>query len=171
MYGNGQVSKQHVIQAASNAQLSVPKDVLNQWLKASDPINRGIYSIPKLISFLERSQPHAVNRIRTGRFGSRPISKSSLNLSLSGGKSLEASWEKIKPLSVSKFVICRTIAILCTYVSTFGKLSGSSDSSTLSLCGKMKNLLSPKKIRQINYFNFVSNNIITFTKFLPKKSE
>ena len=119
MYGNGQVSKQHVIQAASNAQLSVPKDVLNQWLKASDPINRGIYSIPKLISFLERSQPHAVNRIRTGRFGSRPISKSSLNLSLSGGKSLEASWEKIKPLSVSKFVICRTIAILRTYIGKY----------------------------------------------------
>ena len=116
MYGNGQVSKQHVIQAASNAQLSVPKDVLNQWLKASDPINRGIYSIPKLISFLERSQPHAVNRIRTGRFGSRPISKSSLNLSLSGGKSLEASWEKIKPLSVSESIILHFIEQLKSFI-------------------------------------------------------
>ena len=43
MYGNGQVSKQHVIQATSNSKLSVPKDVMHLWLTASDPIKRGIY--------------------------------------------------------------------------------------------------------------------------------
>ena len=32
--------KQHVIQAASNAHLSVPKDVLHVWLTNCDPINR-----------------------------------------------------------------------------------------------------------------------------------
>ena len=39
-------------------------------------------------------------------------------------------------------------------------------------CGKMKNLLSPKKYRQINYFVILCiNNNVAFTKFMPKKCE
>ena len=84
MYGNGQVSKQHVIQATSNAHLSLPKDILYQWLAASDPIKRGIYNIPTLVAFLERSQ--VIDRVKSSKLnsvgGSRPISKSStLNFS------------------------------------------------------------------------------------------
>ena len=83
MYGNGQVSKQHVIQATSNAHLSISKDILHQWLAASDPIKRGIYNIPTLVTYLERSQ--VIDRVKTSKLssaGSRPMSKSStLNLS------------------------------------------------------------------------------------------
>ena len=84
MYGNGQVSKQHVIQATSNAHLSMPKDILHQWLAASDPIKRGIYNIPTLMAYLERSQ--VIDRVKSSKLnsvgGSRPISKSStLNFS------------------------------------------------------------------------------------------
>ncbi len=67
MYGNEQVSKQHVIQAAQNSKLSVPRDVFGRWLVSSDPINRGIYSIPKLVNFLERSQPHVISRMKTAK--------------------------------------------------------------------------------------------------------
>ena len=82
MYGNGQVSKQHVIQATSNAKLSVPKDVMHLWLTASDPIKRGIYSIPKLVNFLERSQPNVINRVKTNQSSnSMHVSKSSLDFS------------------------------------------------------------------------------------------
>lgn len=79
MYGNEQVSKQHVIQAANHSKLTVPKDVLSRWLTASDPINRGIYSIPKLVKFLERSQPDVINRVRTAA-GVGSLSKSHGNL-------------------------------------------------------------------------------------------
>ena len=65
MYGNGQVSKQHVIQATSNAHLSLPKDILYQWLAASDPIKRGIYNIPTLVAFLERSQ--VIDRVKSSK--------------------------------------------------------------------------------------------------------
>ena len=77
MYGNEQVSKQHVIQAANHAKLSVNKDVLKRWLSACDPIHRGIYRIPKLISFLERSQPNVIARMKSGK----DLSKSHGNLS------------------------------------------------------------------------------------------
>lgn len=75
MYGNEQVSKQHVIQAANHAKLSIPRDVFGRWLMASDPINRGIYSIPKLNNFLERSQPNVISRVKTAK-----LSKSQTNL-------------------------------------------------------------------------------------------
>ena len=77
MYGNEQVSKQHVIQAANHAKLVVNKEVLKRWLSACDPINRGIYSIPKLVSFLERSQPNVIARMKSGK----NLSKSHGNLS------------------------------------------------------------------------------------------
>ena len=77
MYGNEQVSKQHVIQAANHAKLSVNKDVLKRWLSACDPIHRGIYRIPKLVSFLERSQPNVIARMKSGK----DLSKSHGNLS------------------------------------------------------------------------------------------
>lgn len=60
MYGNGQVSKQHVIQATNHCKLTVTKTVLGRWLTSCDPISRGIYSIPKLVGYLERSSCPAV---------------------------------------------------------------------------------------------------------------
>lgn len=89
MYGNEQVSKQHVIQAANNSKLAIPREVLGRWLVASDPINRGFYSIPKLVNFLERSQPNVIKRFKTAK-----LSKSHGNLSC---KSYENC--KIQPLS------------------------------------------------------------------------
>ena len=92
MYGNGQVSKQHVIQATSNAHLSIPKDIFHQWLAASDPIKRGIYNISTLVTYLERSQ--VIDRVKTSKLssaGSRPMSKSStLNFSSNFLKKLSA---------------------------------------------------------------------------------
>ena len=76
MYGNEQVSKQHVLQAANNSKLNVPKELVNRWLIACDPISRGIYSIPKLVNFLERSQPNVIKRVKTAN-----LSKSHGNLS------------------------------------------------------------------------------------------
>ena len=79
MYGNEQVSKQHVIQAATNAKLVVSKEVLKRWLSACDPIKRGIYSIPKLVNFLERSQPNVISRMKSA--GGKALSKSHGSLS------------------------------------------------------------------------------------------
>jgi hypothetical protein len=80
-----QVSKQHVIQAANNSKLTITKEILSRWLTACDPISRGIYSIPKLVNFLERSKPNVVNRQRVktaGRMMSgRELSKSHGHLS------------------------------------------------------------------------------------------
>lgn len=67
MYGNEQVSRQHVVQAAQFAKLNMAKDVLNKWLAACDPINRGIYSIPKLVKFLEKSRPNVISRVKTSK--------------------------------------------------------------------------------------------------------
>ena len=78
MYGNEQVSKQHVIQAANNAKLVVSKEVLKRWLSACDPIKRGIYSIPKLVNFLERSQPNVISRVKSA---GKALSKSHGSLS------------------------------------------------------------------------------------------
>ena len=78
MYGNEQVSKQHVIQAANNAKLVVSKEVLKRWLSACDPIKRGIYSIPKLVNFLERSQPNVISRMKSA---GKALSKSHGSLS------------------------------------------------------------------------------------------
>lgn len=96
MYGNEQVSKQHVIQAANHAKLSIPRDVFGRWLMASDPINRGIYSIPKLVNFLERSQPNVISRVKTAK----QLSKSHTNLSsttscnfLLCNSGIEFSWD------------------------------------------------------------------------------
>ena len=37
-------------------------------------------------------------------------------------------------------------------------------------CGKIRNLLSPKKFRQINYLVIFFSKFVDFTKFLPKYS-
>ena len=69
------------IQAATNSQLSVPKDTFKRWLVASDPINRGIYSIPKLVSFLQRSKPNVIKRVKTANMSGHALSKSHGQLS------------------------------------------------------------------------------------------
>ena len=81
MYGNEQVSRQHVVQAANNSQLSVPKDIFKRWMMASDPINRGIYRIPKLVDFLQRSQPNVIKRVKTANMSGHALSKSHGHLS------------------------------------------------------------------------------------------
>lgn len=64
MYGNDQVSKQQVLQAAHNSNLNIDRGTLGQWLSNCDPHKRGIYNIPKLVRYLERSQPHILEMRR-----------------------------------------------------------------------------------------------------------
>jgi len=103
MYGNEQVSKQAVIQAATNSQLSVPKDTFKRWLVASDPINRGIYSIPKLVSFLQRSEPNVIKRVKTANMSGHALSKSHGQLSYGRTKDVAKQQEiEFPPLVLEK---------------------------------------------------------------------
>lgn len=55
MYGNGQVARQHVLQAATASNLRLNPEAIKLWLPACDRLGKGIYSIQKLVSYLERS--------------------------------------------------------------------------------------------------------------------
>ena len=84
-YGVGSVKRIHVIQAAENSKLAGIQGrsaVLNRWLAACDARppdaaagegsrqshvgggGGGMYKIDKLVSYLDRSRPHIVDRIR-----------------------------------------------------------------------------------------------------------
>ena len=104
-YGVGSVKRIQVIQAAENSKLTGIEGrgvILNRWLAACDtlPANHqeggirrqkggggGIYSIDKLVSYLHRSRPNVVDRIRqkvnSAAFVSEPTGWSSAKAGLS----------------------------------------------------------------------------------------
>ena len=60
LYGNDQVSRQHVIQAADvSGLIGLDKATLGKLLQASDMTKRGIYNINLIVGYLERAKPHA----------------------------------------------------------------------------------------------------------------
>lgn len=84
-YGVGSVKRIHVMQAAENSKLILEgkNGILKRWLAACDARpphsmlsdeeirqshvgggGSGMYRIDKLVSYLERSRPHVVDRIR-----------------------------------------------------------------------------------------------------------
>ena len=64
LYGNDQVSRQHVIQAADvSGLIGLDKATLGKLLQASDLTKRGIYNINKLVGYMERARPHALQRM------------------------------------------------------------------------------------------------------------
>ena len=65
-YGVGTVRRQIVLQAASWANLNLEHrgTIVANWLSQCDKQGNGNYNIDMLVSYLERSRPNVVNRIR-----------------------------------------------------------------------------------------------------------
>ena len=83
---------------------------------------------------------------------------------------------KLSRLIIFQFITTCNMLKHFTYIITFHysdlrNLIFIKEHDSLSQCGKMKNILSPKNISSNQLFsNFFGKNV-AFTKFLPKKSE
>ena len=54
-----------IVQAAATSNLELLNNAARLWFPACDPTGKGIYNIDKLVKYLERSQPHIMERRHT----------------------------------------------------------------------------------------------------------